>query len=261
MTPGIDVVVVDYRTPDDLAGFIGSFEEVRDEVDAVLHVALVDPLDEAQHRGVVDPSCMNVQVFPTNVGYARACNELGSRGEREVIAFFNADTRLRPGVLAGCRQHLLDNPQVGIVGPRQVDDDCRITHGGIFGTNLHPSFGGRWRARDVGQFSEITETISVSGSAYFIKRECWDVLRSCPLFERVAPDAVGAFLPTQHYYEETYLSFHARYHGWQIHYLGPLAMVHRWHQASPLGEIERRILPTSRAYFRRACDEHGIDHE
>lgn len=270
--PGVDVVVCNYRTPADLRDFIRSFVAVQWEVPATLHVINVVPSTADVATAAIELELVEVPTsyaqWPMNVGYASACNaaaEAAARGgeERATIAFFNADTRLTPGVLDACHWHLQQNHNVGIVGPRQYDDEGLITHGGIYGTREKPSFEGRWKAKDTGQYNDIREDcVSVAGSAYFVSRYCWDGLVNCPEFRAVAPLAAGAFLPTQHYYEETYCSYHALQHGWKIAYLGTVGMVHKWHKASDVGgNTERTVLPKSREYFRAACDLHGIPHD
>lgn len=265
MAAGVDVIVVNYRTTWDLLDFLRSYAKVQDETPSRLHIVEVDPLDplvpylDEPLAAIHQP--VEIIVVHENIGYARACNKAAARSESETLAFFNADTQLTTGTLRACHAYLHEHADVGVVGPRQVDLNGLLTHGGVYGTNERPSFAGRWRVRDVGQFSDPRECVSVSGSAYFVKRACWEQLAECPDFRRVAPTADGAFLPTQHYYEETYLSFHARHHDWKVMYLGTVAMVHKWHQASPVGEIERTVLPKSLAYFRSACDAHGIPHE
>jgi hypothetical protein len=98
----------------------------------------------------------------------------------------------------------------------------------------------------------------VSGSAYFIKRKVWDFLTECPTYREVAPKARGAFLPTSHYFEETFCSYHAQAHGWKVMYYGPVVIRHEWHQASPVGGWAERQFPVSQKYFREACGRHGI---
>lgn len=269
--PGIDVVVVDYRTPNDLRDFVDGFLEVQYEVPAALHVVLVDPTDDdLQAASVLERVQVptSVTMWPANIGYARSCNAAAAMMAdveiaRQTLAFFNADTVLKPGVLDACHWELHQHPSWAVVGPRQVDEKGRITHGGIFGTREKPSFEGRWQKKDVGQFDELRDDcVSVSGSAYFVKRMAWDELANCSKFKTIAPDADGGFLPTQHYYEETWFSYHAISHGWKVAYHGGVQMVHKWHRASEVGgQTERRILPESQRTFRDACDAHDIPHD
>lgn len=261
--PGIDVVVVSYRTPDDLDGFMNSLDLAWPSVPYTVTMVNVAPLYE-------DDLCafewltaedyghdVDVMSWEQNIGYARACNHAASVTNSEVIAFFNADTRLHRGVLDQCFDALMEHEDVGILGPRQVDEKGRLTHAGIVGTNTEPRLRG-WQERDRGQYVGVEDVVSVSGSAYFIKRQCWDELTACEKYRAVAPDGDGAFLPTQHYYEETWCSYHARAHAWRVVYFGEATIVHKWHQASPVGGWAEQQTKTSQRFFRNACAVHGI---
>lgn len=261
-TEGTSIVVVNYRTPDDLARFLESYHKsVRLPSDPELIIVNVDPeqrdLDIAEHGGFSQHI-----VAQENVGYARACNQAARQTSREILAFFNADTQLYPGVIEECTAALLAHDGWGILGPRQVNERGQIVHAGILGTGAKPELRG-WLQPDRGQFSEINEdAVSVSGSAYFVKRRVWDELTQCELYRDVAPDATGAFLPTRHYYEETACSYHARAHEWKVVYYGPAVLQHSWHKASPVGGYTENVLmPESRELFRNFCDHHQIEHD
>lgn len=267
MFKGVDLVVVNYRTADDLLGFMRSYIESDITVPNTLTVVNVQP--DGDSVGVVHAMSQEMSFLymehDDNIGYARACNRASYPPDREIIAFFNADTELRPGVVESCYELFMADPEIGVVGPRQFNGEHRITHGGIFGTMEKPDFAGRWQARDTGQFDEVQECVSVSGSAYFVRRSAWDELATCRAFTE-CPDVwekepEGAFLPTQHYYEETYLSYHAKIHGWKVVYNGEAGMLHKWHRASPVGSVEGAVLEESRRLFRSACDFHGIPHD
>jgi GT2 family glycosyltransferase len=281
LAPGLDAVVCNYRTPADL----------EEHLESIFHECLTGP-DEATLRSItvvnVDPTDADIDITDTwcaninyhtpglarqmslswNCGYAFACNGGAVFGTGGVIAFFNADTVLKSGVLTECYNALADNPSWAIVGPRQVDQSGAITHAGIFGPDDKPRIRG-WK--DVGaKHQDVrSDCYSVSGSAYFIKRAVWDELTACEIYQKSVADhanygpgdALGAFLPTQHYYEETFCSVHARAHGWKIGYLGTTTMIHKWHKASAVGGHADRLMPESRALFRRACADHGIIHD
>lgn len=264
--PGVDLIVCNYRTPSELHGFLCSYIQYTPRVPHSLHVVNVDPttedIDIARGAGVL---CAYTE-HPTNVGHAVASNEAASRGDREVIGLLNADTRLMRGTIEECYRQLLANPDWGVVGPRQVDESGAITHAGVFGSQLNPTFDGRWHAKDVGQYNEIrTDCVNVSGSAYFMRREVWNELTDCPLYRDVVTsrglEPTGALLPTKHYYDETYTSYHAIGHGYKVVYLGTVCMVHNWHKSSKIGGYAEMTLNESREFFREACDVHGLDHE
>jgi hypothetical protein len=140
-----------------------------------------------------------------NTGYARACNFAASFGcDHDVLGLFNADIILTPDSVDECVTALLSQPDWAVLGPRQVDSKGRITHAGIVGTQAAPRHRG-WHRADRGQFTDVLDDVpTVSGAAYFIKRHVWDELTSCPIYRRSAPEALGAFLPTKHFHEETF---------------------------------------------------------
>lgn len=85
------------------------------------------------------------------------------------------------------------------------------------------------------------------------------VAHNCELMQLAAPDTEGAFLPTRHYFEETYCSEHARAHGWDVMYAGTVNMIHEWHRSSPQGSLGQDIWDESEAMFLRALAMHGIN--
>lgn len=263
MTAGLDCVVVNYHTSTDLAEFLASYDAYGCEYPGELTVVNVAPFIAdrqvaQQWGGLID----HYIAFEENVGYARACNRGAQQGDGDVVALFNADTILSAHVLSDCYDAILREPTWGVLGPRQVDQLGRITSGGVYGHPTRPHMES-WMVSDGGQCSEIREdALTVAGSAYFVRREVWEELSCCPLYLRAAPDAEGAFLPTRHYYEETWCSYHARAHGFQVVFYGPACMIHKWHRASALGGHADQGMSDARALFRRACDLHGrIPHE
>lgn len=266
--PGIELVVVNYQTPGDLYRFMQSYVNAKIEIPNTLHVVNVEPTsdDEAVVRDWARELRFLYSKHGDNIGYGRACNHAALYPDREVIAFFNADTRLTPGVVEGCHAALMANEDWAVVGPRQINQAGKITAGGVYGTLEYPSFDGRWLALDRGQYNDVRDDcVNVSGSAYFVKRTVWDELTNCPDYlncpEVAALKPIGAFLPTPHYYNETWTSYHAIKHGYKVVYYGPERMYHEWHRASPVGGFGEKTAKESLALFRAACDFHGIPHE
>lgn len=250
----VDVVVVNYKTHDLLADFVLSYEKY---AFAGCRLTIVDicpdilwtPSEDYGYISLVD-----------NVGYGRACNLGASSGLNDVILLANADTLLTDR-FAECYDALDANPEWGVLGPRQVNEQGSITAGGIFGTDRSPAQRG-WNERDMGQYSDIREdALTVSGALYFIKRVVWTELTNCEFFQLAQPGVVGAFLETPHYFDETFCSYHAREHGYKCVYYGAVQMVHYWHRASPHGGWADNQFNTSQAMHRAACGIHGIECE
>lgn len=253
----LDVVVVEYKTPDLLHDFVYSYAQNAWDGCTLTVVRVGESSTSTFFKNVIDH---RVIYSPENIGYARACNMGAEKGTNDAILLANADTLLTDGLRA-CYEALMERPDWGILGPRQVNEHSQITAGGIFGTER--SIGQRgWNDVDMGQYSDVREDAkSVSGSLYFIKRSLWDELTNCQFMQEAYPGIEGAFIPTPHYYEETCCSYHARHHGYKVVYFGPVQMKHFWHKSSPIGGHAERSVATSKTMMRQFLDSHGIDHE
>jgi GT2 family glycosyltransferase len=251
----VDVVVVNYHTPDLLLDFINSYHWARFEG---CTLTVVDVDTGAGNSVAVEERDMVTIGVHDNIGYARACNQGALNGENDVILLANADTLLKPGGLKECHDALISVDDWGVLGPRQVGRHNQITAGGIFGTDTNIGQRG-WNEPDNGQYSDIRDDAkSVSGSLYFIKRKLWEELTNCPSYQEFTGGAQGAFLPTNFYYEETACSYHARAHGYKIVYYGPVQMIHYWHQSHPHGDWADMQAESSKQMMRAFCRAHGI---
>lgn len=258
---GITLVVVNYRTPEDLDRFCASISAGGPVEVVIVNVSPTEADMEVARRWA-DRLGGRTWEFVENVGYGRAVNRGAAGGRRETLAIFNADVVLCPGALDACHQALVDHPDWGVLGPCQVDDRGRFTHAGIFGTPDAPKHRG-WRQADRGQYRDVAEAVTVSGSAYFVRRATWDQLTACEIFQNHDP-AEGAFLPTPFYFEETYCSYHARAHDWKVVYFGEATIIHTWHASVRANEAEgwaAERYVESQATFRAACDAHLLTHD
>jgi GT2 family glycosyltransferase len=256
----LDIIVVNYKTPSDLDAFLGSLEDHPSMYSSTLTIVEVEAPEAYTHTYRWGDSTGTTIAVSENIGYGRACNLAAERGRGEIIALFNADVMVHEGTLDTCVEELVEHPDWAVVGPRQVDTRHRLVHAGIFGTLARPVHRG-WMEADQGQYRDTLPAVTVSGSAYFVRRSVSEQLTECPLYRDVAPDALGAFLPTSHYYEETWCSYHAQAHGHQVMYLGTTSLTHKWHRASPVGGWAEQQMPISQELFRKACSHHGIPHD
>jgi GT2 family glycosyltransferase len=188
-----------------------------------------------------------------NVGYAQACNAMASdpRVDGEILGFLNADAWLQSSDVSDLYE-FFNQSDAAIVGPKQRDERGYITHAGMFGDSLENR---GWQERDPSdrKYRDICAVASVSGSAYFIRREVFNALADCPAYRAFAPAAKGAFLPTFHFYEETFLSWHAREHDYQIYYNGEVSIGHSWRASTP--DQDRTKLHTYSRESKRQYDE------
>lgn len=258
----VQLIVVNYRTPHDLLGFVRAYQRYTPTVEHTLTIVNVDPLPADESIIVNLLADHDYIVNYENCGYGKAVNDAARTGDSAVIAIFNADTRLTDGVIDECYEAMMAEPSWGVLGPRQVDQDNRITHAGILGTNEKPFLRG-WRKTNSDEYGDVREAVSVSGSAYFIKRAVWEELTDCELYQSAHPVG-GAFLESPLYYEDMLCSVHARAHGYRVIAYGPAQMQHRWHQSVKHNKAEARAAQNykvARQMYRYVCDVHQIPHE
>jgi GT2 family glycosyltransferase len=255
----MDIVVVNYRTYRDLYRFLDSVNRYPPLLPSTLTVVDVEAPTHEEHFPWAGGQGRWV-CTEDNIGYGRACNMAGAEGTADIIGLFNADVEVTSGSLKACASALAGHTDWSILGPCQIDSENRIRHAGIFGTLSSPAHRG-WGEINRGQYTDVCDAVTVSGSAFFVKRRAWNELTQCPVHRSVAPGERGAFLPTPHYYEETWATYHAQAHGMRVIYFGSTTLVHRWHQASPIGGWADQQMPVSRKMFQSACDEHGIAHD
>ena len=201
-----------------------------------------------------------------NIGYSAAVNMMASKSKSSIIGILNGDVWMTSKDCTRIEQIFNQNEDIHILGPKQRDEKGFITHAGIIGSNVHPKHRG-WREHDPHDllYKDQIDCVTVSGSAYFVRRDVWDAMTSHPKYKEMYPNAIGAFLPTPHYYEETWCSYFARYLGYNVIYDGTVSIGHSWHASTPRpGEgisHADKYFPISREIFRKACDYIGIERD
>lgn len=199
--------------------------------------------------------------FNENIGYARACNNLALEFPAEIMGFLNADVWLTNQDCVDIEDAFLAHPEIAVLGPKQRDENNNVTHAGIFGRLTKPQHRG-WKQHDPNDifYRDNCQAITVSGSAYFVRQTDWEDLKNCLTYRQIDPESTGAFLNTQFYFEETWLSYHCHAHQKQVWYWGEVSMGHSWHASSPINS-QIPAFQIAQPIFRRACDLHGIPHD
>lgn len=233
MIDDVSFVVVNYRTQDHLDRFLDSVERTAPGVRTIVMHAYDEPGEHVPLQAHAWARHVPIQ----NRGYAFAVNSGMSMVGTTYAAIFNADVVLHDGAVATVLDTMQSDPRIGVAGPRQVCDG-RIVHGGIKG-----DIDRGWLEPDLGtNHTQVDDVDDVRGSAYFVRTAVWDHLASCstymtalsqqglakPVARQAAAGAAG-FLPTKLWYEETWMSWHARRHGYRVVYVGAATVTHNHH--------------------------------
>jgi hypothetical protein len=200
-----------------------------------------------------------------NDGYARACNYMASKGSSDIIGFVHADTRFGPNELEKIQKVFDENPGIHILGPKILTTEDKIYHAGITGDNFNANFIGVGELdKNDKLYKERKLVINVSGAAYFIRRNVWNVLTNHPKYKRLYPSAIGAFLETPHFFEEVWCSYFARHLGYNVLYDGSITFKHTVRAStfvSPEDEtsVEKQFYDLSKQIFLYTYDKVGLD--
>ncbi len=262
----IDLCVVNYGTRPLLNRFLDCLHHDLHETPKVwnLHIADNGSKDDSVYWLKYNYGRYKIKKFydNDNIGYSAACNQLAASGESDIIALLNSDVWMSSADLVKIENIFLENNDIHILGPKQRDEAGHITHAGIIGSNTAPKHRA-WREHDPKDllYKDRVNCVTVSGSAYFIRRSVWDSLTNDPQYREIYPNATGAFLPTPHYYEETWCSYFARHRGYNVVYDGSVSIGHSWHKSSPVGGEADSKFSVSREIFRKACDYIGIERD
>ena len=218
----IDVAIVDWGTPRLAAECAGSLRS-----DLFSSIEVID----AKSRKLT---------------YAQAVNGSLKRGSAPIVLALNADTRMleEPHRVL----ELFADPRIAVVGPRQRDDEHRITHAGIVGDNLqraHRFWLERIDSVDAQSSEFALDVPTISGAVYFCRREIWErfggFLEACP-----------------HFYEETGLDFQVRHAGYRVVYTGATTWIHLFNRSPTSAAWRAHQAAISRSIFIEQMADRGI---
>ncbi|HEA69536.1 MAG TPA: glycosyltransferase, partial [Desulfobacterales bacterium] len=117
-----DVIIVNYNSTDYLLKCLGSVYESLESISANVFV---------QDNGSKDGVDRITDLFPKvtlvkndrNIGFASAVNKALRQCSAQYVVLLNPDAFVLRGFFGSILQYLKDNPDIGILGPKILDDD------------------------------------------------------------------------------------------------------------------------------------------
>jgi N-acetylglucosaminyl-diphospho-decaprenol L-rhamnosyltransferase len=182
---------------------------------------------------------------PTNVGFARACNQ-GTRATRApLVLFLNPDAEVTAGALEAMVTRLESSPDVGAVGPLTVGAEGIVQVS--TGPDLTLAAERRQRRLVRGVRQRDPRAMAAASDRHSHEHEPDWVSGACLLARRAALDAVGGFDEDFFLYEEDAdLCRRLRAAGWRVVFTPEARVVHR------LGQSMARAPAPSRAAYDRS---------
>jgi N-acetylglucosaminyl-diphospho-decaprenol L-rhamnosyltransferase len=183
------VVIVNYRTPDDVSASVASIE--RTGADVVAEIVVVDNASRDGSAALLRERHPGARVVEEeqNRGFAAGVNTGFAATSAPYVLVLNPDTVVGVGALAALRDRLRENPRLGVAAPVLLDTDGAVRLdaykampslwslfcGAFFplgrvlmGTRFHPELRSR---RDSDRGGPVAR---VCGSAMAIRREAYD---------------------------------------------------------------------------------------
>ena len=151
----------------------------------------------------------------TNLGYIGNVNAATSAINTEYVLTLNQDVIVCPGWLDELVHEADENPKVGIVGPRILDQQFKILEaGGIIFQQAHAAHRGRGSTPEDDRYNFSCNVDYVSGCAMLVRTEVWHQLGG--LDTQYAPA----------YYDDVDICLRARRSDWLVRYAPLSCIVH-----------------------------------
>ena len=151
----------------------------------------------------------------TNSGYILNVNAATSKINTEYLLTLNQDVVVCPGWLDELVREADENPKVGIVGPRILDQQFTILEaGGIIFEQAHAAHRGRGSTPEDHRYNFSCDVDYVSGCAMLVRTSLWHQLGG--LDTQYAPA----------YYDDVDICLRARKNGWLVRYAPLSCIVH-----------------------------------
>lgn len=228
----VDIVIVNYNTWDYLKDCLASIKKHTRYPHKLLIIDNKSTDGSQVYLRRLQRQGVQVIFNQENLGCARAWNQGIRVGQGKYIIFLNPDTLVSLGWLKDMVSCSESDPQIAVVGNKQVNQNGIIMHAGVVEKD------GRASLRGVGQkdypekYNQICDCLDVCGACYLIKRQ---YIQQIGLFDE------RFFL----YAEESDYSMRVRSLGYRVVYC-PVKIIH-FGQGAPIDPQLRREI------HRRSC--------
>ncbi|MDD5723227.1 MAG: glycosyltransferase family 2 protein [Syntrophales bacterium] len=256
-SPCLDIVIVNYNSTDELLACLSSID--RHGMEQATTITIVD---NASHDNVDRVS----QRYPSvglvkndhNAGFARAVNDGLSRGTADFVMIMNPDTLVTPRFFRHMVDFMTENPHVGILGPRVLNEDGSTQGSARSFPTLSTLLFGRTSllTRLFPQSSLSIKSVPTLSSDGVSPMEVEWISGACMLVRRCAVNTVGMLDERFFvYWEDVDWCRRMRESGWRVVYYPQASIIHRI-GASSETNIMRSLLTFHISFFRY-CEKYS----
>lgn len=255
MPPVLSIIIVNWNTRDLLRQAIQAVIETFSEPDK-LEIIVVDNASTDGTPAMIQEAYPDVRLIalPENIGFAGGNNRGLAVAEASSLLLLNSDTQVRPGALEALIHYLDAHPEVGMVGPKLLNEDGTAQSSKrrfptlpllfLESTWLQPLTPKSWLRRfymeDV-PTSDAHDVGWVTGAAMMVRRE---------VVEQVGGLDDGFFM----YSEELDWCRRIQDAGWRIAYTPEAQIVHYG------GKSSDQVVPARHIYFQASKVRYTKKH-
>ncbi|MCP4107450.1 MAG: glycosyltransferase [Desulfobacteraceae bacterium] len=138
----LDIIIVNYNSTDYLVNCLRSVEKTLNGKPARIFVQDNASKDRVG-RILSEFPRIKLTINRHNIGFAKAVNKALKQGTNDYAVLLNPDTYLTDGFIESCILFMKNNPDVGILGPRILDNDGRLQNSARAFPTLLTAFFGR----------------------------------------------------------------------------------------------------------------------
>jgi len=261
MIAKLSIVIVSWNVKDDLLRCLASLRE--NPPSEPFEVIVVDNMSSDGTAEAVKQEYPEVVIVANreNRGFAAANNQALAVSHGRYVLLLNPDTIVHPDSLDKLIAFMDNNPDVGVCGPKLLNDDGSIQASArrfpTFRAVLHchtafrlvglfkPQYR-KWRMKDF-DFDRQTEVDQLIGAAMMVRRSVIDEVGG--MDERF-------FM----YYEEVDLCYRIKQAGWGVVFLPDAVITHLSGRSAKQIRLKRRLmmLKSMMAFFRKHRNRYAV---
>lgn len=250
----IDIVIVNYKSARCLKLCLESIKKTSKNINVNIFVEDNSAEWELQEIKVTFPN-ITITTHGSNLGFAKAANKGGKKGNSAYLIVLNPDTVILRGFFHSVLTFMEENPKVGILGPKMLNVDGSIQGSArSFPTPLTAFFGRSSMLTKLFPNNRFTRQnlLTMSSDGISSMEVDW-VSGACMVIRRKALEHVGMFDEQFFmYWEDADLCKRMRDRGWKVVYFPSASIIH-YAGASSSHEIFKCLLEFHKSGYRLFC--------
>lgn len=124
----LSIIIVNYKNSPPLKKCLCSIYQTLDNLE--FEVLVIDNNSNDEGLDSLEKKFPQVQFIrsKTNNGFAKANNRAAEFSKGTTLLFLNPDTQLTEAAIASMHTHIMENPEIGVLGPKVLNNDGSLQY-------------------------------------------------------------------------------------------------------------------------------------